>query len=70
MDVREIIEAICDAREDSKVPEELAVEVAKTTGRSHDEVTRAINEYISLVEVVELENGYLQTRSHFDEEHG
>ncbi len=70
MDVREIIDVLCTVREDSRVREELAVEVAVEAGRDRGQVTRAVNEYISLVEVVELEDGYIQTRRHFDERHG
>jgi hypothetical protein len=70
MDVREVVGVLCDLREDSKVKEGFAVEVAKMTGRDHEQVTRAMNEYISLVEIVELDDGYVQTRRHFDAEHG
>ncbi len=69
MDVREIIDVLCTVREDGRVPEELAVEVAVEAGRDRGQVTRAVNEYISLVEVVELEDGYIQTRRHFDQRH-
>lgn len=69
MDVRQVVGTLCDLREDSKVQEEFAIEVAKMTGRDHSQVTRAMNEYISLVEIVELGDGYVQTRRHFDEKH-
>jgi len=67
MDVREIIGVMCDLHDDSRVPKEVAVEVAVLSGREREQVTRRISEYISLVEVVELDDGYVQTRRHFDE---
>lgn len=68
MDVREIIGVMCDLHDDSRVPKEVAVKVAVLSGREREQVMRTISEYISLVEVVELDDGYVQTRRHFDEE--
>lgn len=67
MDMREIITVMCDTHEDSKVPEELAVEVAVLNGVERDVATRRIREFVSTVEIVELEGGYVQDRAHFDE---
>jgi hypothetical protein len=67
MDVREIIGVMCDLHEDSRVPKEVAVKVAVLSGREREQVMRTVSEYISLVEVVEVDNGYVQTRRHFDE---
>ena len=67
MDVREIVEVICEHHEKSKVPEELVVEVAACVGIERDRVTRQIREFVSTVEIVELEDGYIQDRAHFDE---
>ncbi|MDZ7689037.1 MAG: hypothetical protein U5J64_10055 [Halobacteriales archaeon] len=66
MDVREIVKVMCELHDDSKVPEELVVEVADCVGMERDYVTRQIREYVSTVEIVELEDGYLQDRARFD----
>ncbi|MDY6780095.1 MAG: hypothetical protein SV760_06055 [Halobacteria archaeon] len=67
MDVREIVTMMCEIREDSKVPEDLVVDVAELEGMERDQVTRQIREFVSTVEIVELDEGYLQDRGHFDE---
>jgi predicted nucleic acid-binding protein len=67
MDVREIVEVMCELHNDSKVLEELVVEVATCVGMERDRVTRQIREFVSTVEIVELEDGYIQDRAHFDE---
>jgi len=66
MDVREIVEVMCELHDDSKVPEELVVDVADRVGMERDYVTRQIREFVSTVEIVELEGGYLQDRARFD----
>jgi len=67
MDVREVVEVMCELHDDSKVPEELVVDVGACVGMERDYVTRQIREYVSTVELVELEDGYLQDRAKFDE---
>ena len=67
MDVREIVEVMCELHEESKVPEDLVVEVAACVGMERDYVTRQIREFVSTVEIVELEGSYIQDRGHFDE---
>ena len=67
MDVREILDVICEIRDDSKAPRELVYAVAETTGRDRDKTARYLKEFVSTVEIVELDDGYVQTRRHFDE---
>ena len=67
MDVREILDVICELREDSKAPRELVYRVAETVGTDRDEAARYLKEFVSTVEIVELDEGYVQTRRHFDE---
>jgi hypothetical protein len=67
MDVREILDVICELRDDSKAPRELVYRVAETTGRDRDDVARYLKEFVSTAEIVELEDGYVQTRRHFED---
>jgi ABC-type uncharacterized transport system ATPase subunit len=67
MDVREIVTVMCELHEDSKVPEELVYDVAELTGMERDTATRRVREFVSTVEIVELNGRYLQDREHFDE---
>jgi hypothetical protein len=68
MDMREILDVVCELREDSKAPRELVYAVAETTGTDRDEAARYLKEFVSTVEIVELDGGYVQTRRHFDED--
>lgn len=67
MDVREMVTVMCELHEDSKVPEELVYDVAELTGTGRDVATRRVREFVSTVEIVELDGRYLQDRAHFDE---
>jgi hypothetical protein len=67
MDLREIVTVMCELHEDSKVPEELVYDVAEMTGMEREVATRRVREFVSTVEIVELDGGYLQDRKHFDE---
>jgi hypothetical protein len=67
MDVREIVTMMCELHEDSKVPEELVYDVAEATGMEREVATRRVREFVSTVEIVELDGRYLQDREHFDE---
>ena len=67
MDVREIVTVMCELHEDSKVPEELVYDVAEATGMEREVATRRVREFVSTVEIVELDGRYLQDREHFDE---
>lgn len=67
MDVREIVTEMCELHENSKVPEELVYDVAELSGMKRDVATRRVREFVSTVEIVELDDGYLQDRAHFDE---
>lgn len=67
MDLREIVTVMCELHEDSEVPEELVYDVAEVTGMERDTATRRVREFVSTVEIVELDDGYLQDREHFDE---
>ena len=68
MDVREILDVICELREDSKAPRELVYAVAETAGTDREEAARYLKEFVSTVEIVELDEGYVQTRRHFEED--
>jgi hypothetical protein len=67
MDVREILDVICELREDSKAPRELVYSVAETAGTDREEAARYLKEFVSTVEIVELDDGYVQTRRHFED---
>jgi len=67
MDIREVVDSICELRDDSKVKREAAIEAAEAAGIDRDEASRFMNEFISTTEIVELDDGYVQTRAHFDE---
>ncbi len=67
MDIRDVVDAICEEREDSKVRREVAIDAAEAAGIDRDEASRFMNEFISTTEIVELDDGYVQTRRHFDE---
>ena len=68
MDVREILDVICELREDSKAPRELVYAVAETAGTDREDAARYLKEFVSTVEIVELNEGYVQTRRHFEED--
>jgi transposase len=68
MDVREILDVICELREDSKAPRELVYAVAETAGTDREDAARYLKEFVSTVEIVELDEGYVQTRRHFEED--
>jgi hypothetical protein len=67
MDMREVVTVMCELHEDSKVPEELVYDVAEIKGMERDIATRRVREFVSTVEIVEVDDGYLQDREHFDE---
>ncbi|MCX2819263.1 hypothetical protein EGH25_07845 [Haladaptatus sp. F3-133] len=67
MDVREILDVICEHRDDSKAHRELVYSVAETTGKDRDDAARYLKEFVSTTEIVELDGGYVQTRRQFDE---
>lgn len=66
MDIRDVVDAICEEREDSKVHREVAIDAAEAAGIDRDEASRFMNEFISTTEIVELDDGYVQTREYFD----
>jgi transposase len=68
MDVREILDVVCELREDSKAPRELVYAVAETAGTDREDAARYLKEFVSTVEIVELDEGYVQTRRHFEED--
>ena len=68
MDVREILDVVCELRDDSKAPCELVYAVAETAGTDREDAARYLKEFVSTVEIVELDEGYVQTRRHFEED--
>ena len=68
MDVREMLDVVCELREDSKAPRELVYAVAETAGTDREDAARYLKEFVSTVEIVELDEGYVQTRRHFEED--
>jgi hypothetical protein len=67
MDVREIVTVMCELHECSKVPVELVYDVAELSGMERNVATRRVREFVSTAEIVELEDGYVQTRRHFED---
>ncbi|MFB6282445.1 MAG: hypothetical protein ABEK59_00730 [Halobacteria archaeon] len=66
MDVREILDTVCMIREDSKAERELVLDLAEMMDMDRETQSSYLNEFVSTVEVVEIDGGYVQTRRFFD----